>query len=160
MIPRSALSRRTLTLTRKFLSLSSQLPRAALVTPHLRPYSSTIPPPSEYEPTPVAKPRKSPSPRKPKSAPSSRSWSTHLPELPPTSKWEKTFDGQKGGEDGTIRAWLSNVDAQFECLEKFGLDVDDGIPKTVIEIYPGELPQITTSENVVLTDECLQERAI
>lgn len=140
MIPRSALSRRNLTLIRRSLLPVSQLSRHTPTAFHLR-YVSTAPPSQtpEHPDIDVSMPKPSIKRRKiPKINPSYRSWSPHLPGLPPPVEWKEIFEPQRSGEDGTIRAWLSNVDAQFACLERFGLDVDDGIPKTVIEIYPGE----------------------
>lgn len=65
---------------------------------------------------------------------------SHLPPLPPYEEWPKHLPANAPGRDpaGMIRPWLYNVDTQFETLKKFGLGEDDGTPKTVIEIYPGE----------------------
>lgn len=78
-------------------------------------------------------------------------WAKHLPPLPPMSDWKQIYEPPRGGEYGMIRPWLSNIEAQSKCLKKFGLDKDDGIPKTVIEIYPGMWYHLRSRQQANLT---------
>lgn len=66
----------------------------------------------------------------------------HLPSLPPEDTWPKHFP-PRGAEISTIRPWISNLETQSKLLTQFGLDVDDGHPKTVVEIYPGRFEKTT-----------------
>ena len=63
-------------------------------------------------------------------------YAKHLPPLPPLDQWGVKFPTGRAADMGLIRPWLLDVRAQAECLSQFGL-ADDGVPKTIIEIYPG-----------------------
>jgi len=64
-------------------------------------------------------------------------YANHLPPLPPLEEWGVKFPPGRTVDLGMIRPWLINVRAQAKCLSQFGLAADDGVPKTVVEIYPG-----------------------
>ncbi|KAF8315921.1 S-adenosyl-L-methionine-dependent methyltransferase [Clavulina sp. PMI_390] len=62
----------------------------------------------------------------------------HLPPLPPISEWSRRFPRTHVDAAGRVRPWLVNPSSQLKALKQFGLDaVDDGNPKTIIELYPG-----------------------
>lgn len=67
-----------------------------------------------------------------------KSFAKHLPALPPTNEWPKIFPNITRSVR-EVRPFMKNMKSAMDTLSAFGLDANDGNPKTVVEIYPGGL---------------------